>query len=116
MLVLLLFACSLFVSPLLPARVLAGQGLAICVWHLTPLGWAGGAGGRGVMNSWTNTSCLRLHLYQVGGFTKFLWVWCGLPIGLTRLSTCEGHAGMRGTANIVLAVNKNKAPNRGVKF
>lgn len=46
MLVLLLFACSLFVSPLLPARVLAGQGLAICVWHLTPLGWAGGGGER----------------------------------------------------------------------
>lgn len=92
-----------------------GRGLPYVygTWHP----WVGlGGGTRWVTSSWTNTGCLWLHLYQVGGFTKFLWVWCGLPIGLTRLSTCEGHAGTRGTANVVLAVNKNKAPNRGVKF
>lgn len=62
------------------------------------------------MSIWMNTGCLWLHLYQVTGFIKFVWVKCVLPLSLIHLSACEGCAG------IVLIINKNQVPKGGVNF
>lgn len=62
------------------------------------------------MSIWMNTGCLWLHLYQVTGFTKFVWVKCVLPLSLIHLPACEGCAG------IVLIINKNQVPKGGMNF
>jgi len=111
----LLLSAHFFVCLASPASMCFGRAGACCTCT-APNTLGVGMGRRSVKSRWTNRGCLWLHLYQVGGITEFLWVWCELPVGLPHFPACEGCAGMRGTANVVMLVSKNKVPKEGVEI